>query len=55
VVAQVAAAGIADTQALDEAGIVEATLVEVLECLTVARKLGLLESHRLLEEFGLGG
>jgi len=55
VAAQVAAGSIADTQALDEAGIVQATLVEVLECLTVARKLSLIESHRLLQEFGLGG
>src|SRR5215471_1672545 len=52
--AQVAAGSIANTQALDEADIVQATLVEVLECLSVARKLGLIESYRLLQEFGLG-
>jgi len=54
VAAQVAAGGIANTQTLDEVGIVQAPLMEVLQCLTVARKLGLIESYRLLQEFGLG-
>jgi len=55
VAAQVTTGGIANTQALNEVGIVQAPLMEVLECLTVARKLGPIESYRLLQDFGLRG
>jgi len=52
---QVAAGGITNTQSLDKAGVVQATLTEVFEGLVVAVELGLVESYRLLEDFELGG
>ena len=53
--AQIAARGVTNTQALDETGIVQATPVEVLEGLRVGVELGLIESCRLLKDFGRQG